>query len=112
MTVQPHLPYPKPASNASLPQTFVTLYVQYHTSREPELYTLEEFSSPANPELFECIMRAEGGGHPEERDKEFVYRKVSPSQFSVYAYTYSGKDGYLDYDIEWVEEMIRKAENP
>jgi len=89
--------------------TLITLYVKLHTAREPELYASEEFVAPVDPEKFEATLQAEGGKPLGELHSDFSYLKMDSNEFSVYSYTFSNPAGYLDYDIEWVEELITKA---
>lgn len=93
-------------------QTLITLYVKLHTARSDELYVSEGFYSEASPERLEEIIRAEGGTNPSESTRgDFDYLKTSSHGFSIYSYTFTGPEGYIDYDIVWIEELIQKAEN-
>lgn len=89
--------------------TVITLYVKLHTARQDELYTSEEFVAPVKPEKVEAVFRAEGGRTLSETHGDFSYLKTGTNEFSVYSYTFSTPEGYLDYDIEWIEELIQKA---
>lgn len=92
-------------------QTLITLYVKLHTARSDELYVTEGFYSEASPERIEEIFRAEGGTIlGEETHGDFQYLQTSSHEFSIYSYTFTGPEGYIDYDIGWVEELITKAE--
>jgi hypothetical protein len=74
---------------------------------EELLYT-EYFTTKASPEVFEKVLRKNGGKKPAELNRKFIYFDYEKYEFFVYTHYPVGYTG--NYRNAWIKEIIHQAE--